>query len=418
MYLALREKIFNNFTKKVGGYFLLLLFIQAVNYLFPIIIGRELLKIYGSTFYGKYASYMSLIGYFSTLISFGFLLSGTSEVAILNQSKDEIGLKQLINNSFLIKFVLTLVSILFFLLAYQLSKNDISFLLPGVIYICSYLFLYDWVLHGLQDLKKLLIITLLSRIIGLVSIFLCTALLDSYYFLLVDSLTQLLFGISTFYSIRNYTSRYFFFFSRNTLKDVFKNNLYSFLTTISTYFYTTGSLFILSLLESSDVVASFSISERLIFLVNGGLSVLNRAAFPILSKSYSKYGKEKLLKEIFLIIVFYLIIGLILVIIFFFFLDNFAGFLYIDKKSINIIKFLSFTFAYIPTGAIVSLTLIILKRFKEVLYTNLSIAVINIFTSYFTTKLFGVYGFALNYCIMSFLPGVIQMFVLLRILKK
>ena len=87
-------------NKKLLNNFISLFTLQGLNYLLPLITFPYLVRVLGVEKFGLLSFIGATVGYFTILIGFGFSLSATRQIAVLNK---DITIKGLIKATALIK---------------------------------------------------------------------------------------------------------------------------------------------------------------------------------------------------------------------------------------------------------------------------------------------------------------------------
>ncbi|MEN8250935.1 MAG: oligosaccharide flippase family protein [Bacteroidota bacterium] len=146
--------------------------LQIFNIMVPLITLPYLLKVLGRETYGLVIFAQAIVSYFQILIDFGFNLSSTKNISIHRNDKDKIS--EIVTSTLLLKGLLFICSILILTMVIPLfpriNENKALF------YLMMYLGLYEWIFpvwyfQGLEKMKYITLINLVSRVIFLSLVF-------------------------------------------------------------------------------------------------------------------------------------------------------------------------------------------------------------------------------------------------------
>lgn len=159
--------------RKIIENFSYLSIFQLLNLLIPLIVFPYLIRILGGEKYGLIIYAQAVIGYFVILINFGFNITATKEVSIHKENKKK--LSKIISSVMIIKGILllisfTIITLLVFLIPSLWEEKTLFYL---TVWMCLYEFLFPiYYFQGIEKMKYITIITLISRLIFLCLIFL------------------------------------------------------------------------------------------------------------------------------------------------------------------------------------------------------------------------------------------------------
>lgn len=153
--------------------------LQIFNTLIPLLTLPYITRILGPTEYGTFSISLNLVGYFQVIIEYGFGMSATREIALLDSNDDEDAKHHAINTLFtsvLMSRVILTIGCLLFAMAYGLLQFDrgiqrLSFyvLTVGLV---SYCLQVNWYFQGIQQMKYISITSVVGRTISTILIFL------------------------------------------------------------------------------------------------------------------------------------------------------------------------------------------------------------------------------------------------------
>ncbi|MDC5855126.1 oligosaccharide flippase family protein [Vibrio europaeus] len=276
----MKYKIFSiNLTSLYG--------IQAVLTLFPILIIPLLVSILGLTGYANYVLIAALFGMFETVVAYSFRTTATREASGINQATL---MSELISSVLSIRLLLSIFALLAFYSSYvviyssrDMGISDSALCLALLIRLLGFILSSEWYFQATQNTSIYLLITLFSRVFFLVSLFL--SIEDSLaYVLLMNSLMSLLVGLGAL--------TYILVFTENTLvkpnvchmKNRFIKGTDLFLSSLGVYFYTNINTVFVSSFLSAELVAVYSVAEKVYRGASSLFAPINKAFYPVLLK--------------------------------------------------------------------------------------------------------------------------------------
>lgn len=159
------------------------------NYLFNFITIPYQTRVLGPIYYGKLNFAAAFTAYFQVLIDFGFILSGTEEVARNRENKDE--LCRIFTSITYAKLFLSLISVAvvapIILLVPQVRENTCTVILYFAAYCVMALF-PDYLYRGMEDMKTITIRSVLIKMFFTVLVFFMVKRPDDYYYIPLLSL--------------------------------------------------------------------------------------------------------------------------------------------------------------------------------------------------------------------------------------
>jgi polysaccharide transporter, PST family len=142
-----------------------------------------------------------------------------------------------------------------------------------------------WFFQGIEDMKFITIINLISKLVSTVGIFVLVKHSDDY--LLVPILNSIGFIIAAVISLLIVRKKYNIKFMLPNIKDVniqLKEGWYLFLSTAAINFYTVSNTFILGIFTNPIIVAYYSSAEKIINAATGLIGPLSQTLYPHISQ--------------------------------------------------------------------------------------------------------------------------------------
>lgn len=296
------QKIKNIYRSKKGlvENYISLSFLQAANYLFPLITLPYLVRVLGPEKFGFIAFAQALINYFQILTDYGFSLSATREISI--NAKDKLKVSEIFSSVMIIKLFLVIIS--FVILSLVIFIFD-AFSKDWIIYYCTFgvvigeCLFPQWFFQGMEKMKYITILNVVSRIIFTISIFIFIRQPSDYVYVpLLNSTGFITAGIIALYVVFKHFQIKFFLPSIHRIKHHFYEGGHVFVSTIAVTLYTNSNTFILGLLTNHTAVGYYTAAEKLIkALTLIPLTPVAQSTYPYISKLVSE-SKEKALNFI------------------------------------------------------------------------------------------------------------------------
>lgn len=279
------KRILNNGEgRTILGNYGALLFIQAANFILPLIVLPYLVTTLGTEKYGVVMIAQSMAIFLTVIVDFGFNISATREVSLLREDTNR--LSQLFWNVIAIK--LTLV-VLTFLLVILLVSTVTRFQQEMGVYLLSFLMVVGqaifpaWFFQGIEKMKVITIVNVVSKGLFTIAVFSLVLSVDDYAFVPLlhggGFLIAGLFGL--FYALR------FIDFRKPHIKqarELASQTSTLFVSNFATSLYTAGNTFILGMIGGDAIAGIYASMEKLVLAFKNVYAPLYQAIFPWLSK--------------------------------------------------------------------------------------------------------------------------------------
>lgn len=282
----------NPSNKKIIENIFSLGFLKMATMLLPLLIIPHLINTIGLKLVGLLAIVTSLSAYFNTLIDYGFVYTGTREVA---QNKFDINKNTHTFYSvtyskltlIIISFSLILLSSIFI----SFIKDNLALLLLSVLHVSLTSLAPTWFFQGVEDMKKIAFGEIIGKVI---SFFLIIFLIDSQKDIL---LIPFFYILGQFISILVYIFYLKKYVSLSALpaydhKLVMKKLIESwnmFVNILFPNFYNNYSYLILGYFSSLADVAVYDIIRKIMSISEQAMGILSKVYFPVLSNNFNKF---------------------------------------------------------------------------------------------------------------------------------
>lgn len=270
-----RQRLLNNMAS--------LFVLQGSNYLLPLITIPYLVRVLGLDNFGRISFAQAFIQYFVVLADYGFNLSATREVAI--RRNDSERLSSLFSAVMVIKtgfMVLGFILLLLVIALVPIFKRD------WPLYIIVYLaavfgnvVLPVWLFQGLERMRSMIVLTIFSRLVGVVLIF--AYVRSSGEYLLAAGLQSgslILAGVLACIIIPRIGRVHLVCPTFTELRSVLSDGWHVFLGTASVCLFTNSNVFLLGLITNPSSVGYFSAAEKLVRAVTGLTIPIAQAIYP------------------------------------------------------------------------------------------------------------------------------------------
>lgn len=285
--MAKLNKSHSQLTKNVVS----LTVVQIANYVLPLISVPIIVRIIGPDSYGKINFAVSFIAYFQLIISYSFEFTATRKIA--KDPDNQAYRNEVFNDVFHTQCILFVIAAITFLgLLYTvpaLSENKILFVFTFFICI-STLFTQNWLFQAMQDLTKVAILNLVSKIIFTVSVLLVVREKEDYIWqpFLIGVIQISIAVFSFIWAFKLYNIK-FLKISFNRIINVLNDGKAIFASLVFVNLYSYTSVVILGFYETPKNVGYFTAAERLILIVRSVLTMpLALAFYPFVGKAFAE----------------------------------------------------------------------------------------------------------------------------------
>lgn len=275
-----KRVLFENFTA--------LAFLQVAHYLLPIITIPYLVRVLQPDLFGLVYGAQYLIQYFITLTDYGFHFSATRLISIHRENKEK--LNAIVSAVFLIRFALLLVALLIMILLIFVSQhytNDALVYLLTFGMVIGNVFFPVWFFQGMEKMKIVTIIQIVSKIIFALGIFVMVQSRADYFWVpILQSAGTILAGIISLIILFNTFRIKFVRPKKEELVLQLTEGWSLFTSTIATTLYVQGNGLMLTLYADRVFVGYYAAGEKLIRAVASLFIPVSTALFPFISRKF------------------------------------------------------------------------------------------------------------------------------------
>ena len=392
-------------NKRIISNFSYLSVLQLFNILSPLIAYPFLIKALGKETYGLDIFAQAVVGYLVILVAFGFNITATKEVSIHRDDKNK--LSEIISSVLIIKTALLVISFLIMsgvLIYIEQAKNY-----ETLFFLTMWMVLYDvifpqWYFQGIEKMKYITYITLVSRVTFLGFIFVIIKSVDDYLYLpIINGIGALISGIISLYIIFWKHKIKFNCQPINKLKYYLKDALTIFISSVSINLYKSTNKVVVGAFLGMSEVAYYDLAEKIINIAKTPQNILSQTIFPKISSDRNMSFVKKIFNVSILFNILLYIVIVILAKPIVFFLGGVQM-----LPSVIIIYILGFTVPILAMGNIFGFQSLVafgyVKEFAKVVviagviyftqllslwltlgFTIISISIINVSTEILTT---------------------------------
>ncbi len=270
--------------------FLSIGFIQASNVITSLISLPILVQVLGIANFGLISLALSVMMVINIMIEFGFGITGTREVAIHSENKNQLSV--IISEVIFSKLLLAIIacSILFTaIFVFGFFPSDRKILVFSLLIIFAESIFPFWFFHGLQKLKIITYTNFATKVFYLLCLYFFIqyphqSYLVNFFLGGISFLVNIMLLIFIHFRMKikillpNYL---------NIFKSL-KSNVLLFITNLSTYFSVSGGTIILSFFSNAVTLGMFVVADKIAFVFRIFPSIVIQAVYPQASQLYFK----------------------------------------------------------------------------------------------------------------------------------
>ncbi len=260
--------------------------LQLFNMAVPLLTYPYLIRVLGKETYGLVIFAQALVGYLVILVNFGFNISATKEISVHRDDKNKIS--EIVSSVFILKGILFFVSLgILFVLLYLIPQAEGYRIL---FYLTMYLCLYDWLFpiwyfQGIERMKYITILNVISRTIFLVLIFVFIHNKDDFLWLpIIHGVGAIVASLIALYIIFFRQKISFMLPTSKVIFSYFKDAVPIFISNVSIQLYVRSNKVIIGTFLGLADVAYYDLAEKIANLLKTPQYILNQVLFPKISK--------------------------------------------------------------------------------------------------------------------------------------
>lgn len=258
-------------------------------------------RVLGPEYFGKINFASSFVAYFQLFMDFGFILSGTEQVAQNRDSKDVLSkIYTAICGAKLILIAGATVVFIPLLLLYEPVRTDSTVIILYYLSVCVYTFFPDYLYRGLENMRSITVRNVLIRIFFTVMIFIVVREAGDYIYIpLLTVLGNLVAVTVTFFHLKKSFGISFSKISLRMVTEQIKRSSLFFYSRVATTIYNSTNTFIIGILygTGSAVLGYYSSANKLVSTAKQGITPITDSLYPymIAQKNYKTIKKALLI---------------------------------------------------------------------------------------------------------------------------
>lgn len=395
--------------------FLMNFILTVSNFLFPLITFPYVSRVLGPNGMGISSFAMSIISYFVILATLGSATYGIRACSQVGENKDE--LSKVTHEIIFINLITMIISYLFLYFCVHffdgLHENKASIAIASfmiLLNVCS----VEWFYRGIEKYTYITIVSLLFKLIALVSSFIFIQKNSDYFsFILISVISLSGSGIINLFNIKKYIN--FKFYNDYNLKKHIKPMLTFFFMSLAISVYTYTDSVLLGLLTNLDEVGFYNVAVRIKGILISIVTSLGVVLLPKLSLYIKKGMMNEFSSLLILSLRFIVALSLPLVIFFIFFAKE-TILLLSGEQYFNSIPLLQISLVAVIIVGITNILgiqmLVPLGKEKKLFVSVLCGALINVVANFTLIPFLSSVGAAISMVLAEFTILLIQIYFL------
>lgn len=272
------------------------------------------MRVLGADNYGLVVYAQAIIQYFVIIVNFGFNISATKEISIHRDNIQKVS--ETVSSVIIIKVILFIVSLLALTIAVLLipvmREHFVLFYVSMALCLSEVIFPI-WFFQGIEKMRYITIINVVSRTIFAACIFVFIKHPDQYVFVpAFNGVGALVGGIIALIIVFGKEKIRFFIPKINTLWYYLKDSAPLFLTRVSTQMYVKTNTVIVGAFLGMTEVAYYDIANKVATVIKIPFQMFGQALFPKVSRDKNKVFVHRVIKLSLILVILILICVLFL----------------------------------------------------------------------------------------------------------
>lgn len=272
--------------KKFVENFISLFFIQATNFIIPVITLPYLVRTIGIEKFGAVSYALTIMAYMTVFIDYGFMMSATRQVAIDRNDLRKLSL--LFSTVTIARFLLFFISILVLIALTILTdrfKLERSLYLYGIFFPLGVALMPTWLYQGLEQMKHITYLNVISKIITICLLFtVVNSPKDYIYILGIYGLANVITGSYAIYILIKKNRLKFLIPSVEDIASQYTVGFNVFATSITVSLVNNANVLILANFVNDNSLGNYGLAEKIIFAGWQVLAVFSSAVYPVLCR--------------------------------------------------------------------------------------------------------------------------------------
>ena len=261
---------------------------QGFNILVPLITLPYILNVLGKEMYGLVVYSQAIVSYFVIFVHFGFNTLAIKEISIHRNNKDK--LSRIVSSVLILKGGMFLICLALLFIGLRLipQANGYESLFLLSMWICLYEFIFPiWYFQGVEKMKYITYLNLVSRSIFLILIFLLIKSPEDYLRLpIINGIGVLVTGIASLIIVFKSHKIKFILPKPNELIIFLKKSLDYFISNVSVKLFAGSNKVIIGSVLGMTEVAYYDLADKIITIFRTmPLKIVRDSIFPKIAKT-------------------------------------------------------------------------------------------------------------------------------------
>jgi polysaccharide transporter, PST family len=288
MDVMIKDFFRNTKVKRLVSNIFSLSILQSLNYILPLITFPYLVRVLGVEKFGLLAFAQSTSMYFQVISDYGFNFSATREISIYRHDKNKI--TEIYSSVLIIKFALFFLGLLLLTITvftFERFSPDRMIYYFYFSIILGNLLTPIWLFQGLEDMKYITYLNILSKGIFTIFIFIFVHQQSDYWLVpCLTSIGALIAGLLSISIIRKKYNIRFQFQEKQKIVNTFNISTPFFISNLAISLYTTTTTFILGLFSSNAIVGFYDAANKVVSALKGIIKPISQATYPYMSNLF------------------------------------------------------------------------------------------------------------------------------------
>lgn len=265
-----------------------MILLQGFNTIIPLLTLPYITRILSPSAYGGFSLALNWIGYLQVIVEYGFELTGSRKIVMRESDKDLDAIFSIIVLSRLFLLIICTAILSFIVIVIPVDKSQIVCMVILFLMVFAIVFQQTWFFQGMEEMKNIAIINVISRTISVIFIFtLVKSPKDLYLYCFLYVSNYLISGIiGCFIVYKKYHVR-FKKVSILSIKKEIKEGWYLFLSSAMSKIFGSIGITILGILSTKSDVGIFSAINKIPYVLTLLFAALSQAIYPYNCKRFS-----------------------------------------------------------------------------------------------------------------------------------
>lgn len=260
--------------------------LQAFNTIIPLITLPYVTRVLGADGYGTFSIALNIVLYLQVVVEYGFGMSATREVAISDKSQNKLNIlfTTVLYTRLFLYFISILIALLYLILTKATFLLSLSMMVM-VLCLFGYCVQQNWVFQGMQEMKYISLVNIVSRSISTILIFIFVKdFNDIVLYSFLYSISPLLSGIIGLIVARKKYRIKIVKVSFNDVTQQAINGWYVFTTQLSAKVFGAIGITFLGLFSTESIVGIYSAIQKIPNIILLAWSPISQVLYPITSQ--------------------------------------------------------------------------------------------------------------------------------------